>query len=236
MTTTTRAVGRRIQYLRTLDIDREQFWDLLCPFLKDWPAPAETAAWYATGQLPPALITAEESMRRSAAKRATGPTLLRSEMKFEMNNDDAPPVRPPNGWYLVTIREIVSNPDDFYGGVYYMDGDELSALEGQRAKSGPDSVGFSERIGRNTQMAKFPQIANTNKPKAHADPMIVALACVEQMRQQALLMPRDVAVLSREHGRSDPKINPKVPHICKEFGVPCFNILELFQREGWRFD
>jgi len=30
------AIGRRVLYLRTLDIDRVQFWALLSPFLPGW--------------------------------------------------------------------------------------------------------------------------------------------------------------------------------------------------------
>jgi hypothetical protein len=54
------ALGRRVLYLRTLDIDREQFWALLIPFMQNAPTEAEAKAWYDHGELPQAIAKAAD--------------------------------------------------------------------------------------------------------------------------------------------------------------------------------
>jgi len=55
--------------------------------------------------------------------------------------------------------------------------------------------------------------------RGHADPFVVALATE-----------RDLTVLCAE--RSKPS-KPRIPDVCRELGIDCIGLVELFRREGW---
>jgi len=47
----------------------------------------------------------------------------------------------------------------------------------------------------------------------------------------ATAMKYQIAVITEEN-KTSPK---KIPRICGAYGIPCFNITELAEREGWVF-
>lgn len=77
-----KTIGRRIVYLQSLDIDRDQFWALLLPFLSDSPpSAAERGEWLEQGVLPKRLAKAAEKERESQTLREQTPT-YRQKSRF----------------------------------------------------------------------------------------------------------------------------------------------------------
>lgn len=58
--------------------------------------------------------------------------------------------------------------------------------------------------------------------KHEADPFVVAMA-----------LRFGYTVLSEERGGNDAE--PRIPHMCKTFGVPHVNMIEMMAAEGWTF-
>lgn len=70
---------------------------------------------------------------------------------------------------------------------------------------------------------KYPKVSQFNKPKPlNADPFIVALA------KEASA----IVVTFEGNGNLD---DPKIPFLCKENKVACFNMIGFFQNEGLSF-
>jgi hypothetical protein len=76
-----RVVGRRILYLRTLDLDREQFWALLLPFLDRVPTDEETKAWYEYGDLPAKFKVMAENAREEELSKEQFPRRLMDRIR-----------------------------------------------------------------------------------------------------------------------------------------------------------
>lgn len=72
-------------------------------------------------------------------------------------------------------------------------------------------------------LGQFSRLVNTQRGRSIADPWVIALARV-----------RGCAVVTGEVASNSTQ-RPKIPDVCKVLGVPCFNLLELFRREGWVF-
>lgn len=67
----------------------------------------------------------------------------------------------------------------------------------------------------------FPSLTNAKSVMGgSADPFVIALA------QQ-----RDLIVVMAE--KSKPT-KPRIPDVCREIGIVCITLVELFRREGWR--
>lgn len=69
----------------------------------------------------------------------------------------------------------------------------------------------------------FPKLLDTRKNRSGADPFVIALAIVEHC-----------AVVTDEQISGSDK-RPKIPDVCKHFGIETFNVLEMIQKEGWIF-
>jgi len=80
-------------------------------------------------------------------------------------------------------------------------------------------------------LSKHPYLAKPQKPGPNADPWIIALAIRENEKTQQSLFPNIYIVVTEES-----KIkSQKIPSVCKNYGIGCINILELFEKEGWKF-
>jgi hypothetical protein len=70
---------------------------------------------------------------------------------------------------------------------------------------------------------KFPELIDSEKTTADADPFIIALA-----------MSKGWAVITSE--RSNPQgSKPKIPDVCKEYTVKCVSLLKFFREQRWRY-
>lgn len=72
-------------------------------------------------------------------------------------------------------------------------------------------------------MAKYPRLVDTRTGKSGADPFVIALA------QKTL----NGVVVSDEQGGSAK--SPKIPFVCQAENISCLTVLQMIEREGWRF-
>ena len=78
---------------------------------------------------------------------------------------------------------------------------------------------------------RFPNLAKPGKFGPAADPFVVALAQLEDRRGSSSLLHREsrCVVVSEErptHG---------IPVACKHYNLTCVTLVDLFDREGWKF-
>lgn len=78
---------------------------------------------------------------------------------------------------------------------------------------------------------KHPYLAKPQKIGPNADPWIIALAKRENEKTQQTLFPNIYVVVTEE---SKTKAQ-RVPGVCRSYRINCINILELFEKEGWKF-
>lgn len=72
---------------------------------------------------------------------------------------------------------------------------------------------------------KYQMVSQYNKPRPyHADPFVVALGKITSS-----------IVVTYETPGGNP-LNPKIPSLCKEFGVKWCNFNGFFENEGWTFE
>lgn len=69
-------------------------------------------------------------------------------------------------------------------------------------------------------VTEHPELIDFKNDKSSADAFLIATA-----------MEYHLAVVTEEN-KDSPK---KIPHICRAYGIPCYNITELAQQEGWCF-
>jgi len=73
-------------------------------------------------------------------------------------------------------------------------------------------------------VTKYPKASDYKKPKPnHADPFVVAVAKLEGYT---------VVTYEGFGGNAD---DPKIPFLCKDYGVECIGMIEFFEKEGIRF-
>lgn len=80
--------------------------------------------------------------------------------------------------------------------------------------------------------ARFPGLAKHGRFGPAADPFVVALARIENHPTNASLYDEsgECVVVTEEGGGSE-----QIPAACAAFGVPCTNLVGLFERENWVF-
>jgi hypothetical protein len=78
---------------------------------------------------------------------------------------------------------------------------------------------------------RFPELAKPGRFGPAADPFVVALARAEGQDLSASLLPSasPCMVVTEERGPN------KIPGACKHYGVICLTLIDLFEREGWKF-
>jgi hypothetical protein len=72
-------------------------------------------------------------------------------------------------------------------------------------------------------MAKFKFMVKNRPGKNAADPWVIALAKIT-----------GTTVVTEEGDDNSTRL-PKIPLVCRHYKVPCFRLLELIRKEGWRF-
>ncbi len=80
-------------------------------------------------------------------------------------------------------------------------------------------------------LKKHPYLAKSQKIGPNADPWIIALAIGENEKMQQSFFP-DVYIVVTEESKAKPQ---KIPNVCRDYRVDCINILELFEKEEWKF-
>ena len=71
---------------------------------------------------------------------------------------------------------------------------------------------------------KYPLVSQYKKPRpAHADPFVVAIGKLE-----------GCTVVTYEGANKSPT-HPKIPDLCKEYGIKCCSMIQFFDLEQWRF-
>lgn len=74
--------------------------------------------------------------------------------------------------------------------------------------------------------AAFPDLMDPRSPHTSADAYVIAFARL-----------RSGAVVTQETSAAEkarPRRDHFIPDVCRALGVPCFNLLGLARREGWR--
>jgi len=79
--------------------------------------------------------------------------------------------------------------------------------------------------------SRFPSLAKPGRFGPAADPFVVALAQLESQKLSGLLFAAQsrCVVVSEERGPG------KIPAACSHYNLTCVPLVDLFQREGWRF-
>ena len=75
--------------------------------------------------------------------------------------------------------------------------------------------------------ARFPGLKDPKAEFEEADAYVIALARL-----------RDGIVVTQETSAAEknrPRRTHFIPDVCRELGLPCFNLLGLMRREGWKF-
>ena len=78
-----------------------------------------------------------------------------------------------------------------------------------------------------TIMANHQQLVNPNKIGAAADPFVIALA---RSRLNNIAESKVMVVSQENAAKKD-----RIPFVCRAYGLECIRLVDLFQREKWRF-
>lgn len=78
---------------------------------------------------------------------------------------------------------------------------------------------------------RFQELAKPGRFGPAADPFVVALARAEGQASSSSLLPTtsQCVVVAEERGPN------KIPGACKHYSVECLTLLDVFEREGWKF-
>lgn len=72
---------------------------------------------------------------------------------------------------------------------------------------------------------KYPLVSQYKKPRPyHADPFVVAVGKLTK------------SIVVTYEGSNKSNDHPKIPDLCKEYGVECCSISDFFEKEGWKFN
>jgi len=77
----------------------------------------------------------------------------------------------------------------------------------------------------------FPNLAKPGKFGPAADPFVVALARLEDRRASSSLLQQE----SRCVVVTDERRTHGIPVACKHYNLTCVSLVDLFDREGWKF-
>lgn len=72
-------------------------------------------------------------------------------------------------------------------------------------------------------MSSYSRLVDSKKNRSVGDPWVIALA-----------MARGLTVVTGERA-SGKLAKPKIPDVCKDLGLPCIGMVELFRIQGWSF-
>jgi hypothetical protein len=80
--------------------------------------------------------------------------------------------------------------------------------------------------------SRFPRLAKPGRFGPAADPFVVALAQLENRRLSGSLLAFGSICVVVTNERRDPG---KIPAACAHYKLTCMALVDLFQREGWKF-
>jgi hypothetical protein len=84
-------------------------------------------------------------------------------------------------------------------------------------------------------LAKYPPLAKSDSENIAADPFVIALAIeIEKDSKQALFHDMRKNIIVTEEKLVRDRI--RIPFVCREYGIECIELLQLFEKEGWKFD
>jgi|SRR3972149_10116201 len=72
-------------------------------------------------------------------------------------------------------------------------------------------------------LIKFPRLIDSRKERSQADPFVIALAKHKNC----------LVITGEKNFGTDNR--PRIPIVCREFGVKPISIIELIRAEGWKF-
>jgi uncharacterized protein DUF4411 len=86
-------------------------------------------------------------------------------------------------------------------------------------------VPLTEKVMDTTRevLDAFPRLTGQARGRNQADPFVVALARVEEL------------IVVTEEGKQSTERRPRIPLVCEHFDVPCTNMLEFIEEQGWTF-
>jgi len=73
-------------------------------------------------------------------------------------------------------------------------------------------------------LEEHPQLVDKEKTSEDADPFLIAQAIC-----------RDWVVVTSEQSSSNPNSPPKIPDVCENYDVECYNLIEFFREENWQY-
>ena len=73
-------------------------------------------------------------------------------------------------------------------------------------------------------LEKFPELIDIGRYPPQADPDVIALAKWHK-----------IPVVSGEKHRRKDTDPPRIPNVCDDLNVKCFNVIEFMRRENWKF-
>lgn len=73
-------------------------------------------------------------------------------------------------------------------------------------------------------LERSPGLIDSNKDTPEADPFLIALAGAMGW-----------AVVTSEKPRTSRNAPPKVPDVCRSWGVNCISLVEFFREQGWKY-
>lgn len=68
-----------------------------------------------------------------------------------------------------------------------------------------------------------PRLVSQGRRRSGADPFVIGLAMV-----------RNGTVVTEETARGN-LTSPRIPDVCGDLGVPCLNLMEYIEAQGWTF-
>jgi len=73
-------------------------------------------------------------------------------------------------------------------------------------------------------LQEYPDLVDQEKTSPEADPFLIAQARC-----------RDWIVITSEQSRSNPNASPKIPDVCENYDVECYDLVQFFREEGWQY-
>ncbi len=73
-------------------------------------------------------------------------------------------------------------------------------------------------------LGQFPDLVDPDKTTPDADPFLIALA-----------MDKEWTVVTSERPRGASG-RPRIPDVCRHFGVRCIGLMDLLRERGWRYE
>lgn len=81
-------------------------------------------------------------------------------------------------------------------------------------------------------LAKYPALAGAERDSYHADPWLITLAISYDRLHKEGKTDFTCAVLTEERYKEN---SLRIPNICKNYGLACFDRIGFFRNEKWQF-